>query len=822
MTRKLRLSTGMAGIWLCALSQMAMAQAPDQANAAADAEANASLIGEIVVTARRFEESLQTTPVAVTALGGEALDRAQVTDITDLQRTVPSLAVSSGSASTSGFTFVAIRGQGNLTPVIANDPAVGTYIDGVYISRPSQGVFDLQDLQRVEVLRGPQGTLFGRNTTGGAINIITKDPSSEFEGEAWAGLGNYQMRNAGATVNVPLTDQLAGRITYNYRSRDGYGKNPLLPRDPWDIESHFVRGKVKFTGDALTVVISGDYNKITDNGQLVTTGAVNAGFALFQPPSPLSAFLPLLNSSLHRRDAWHTTYAGGVSISPAIAAFVAGLPADKQKFYSRTEPYDTLEAFGLSGTASLDLGAFTLKSISAFRYMKARGLVDTDGSPAPILLSPGGSKSETYSQEVQLSGKVIDDLSFIVGGYYGIEKGNEFSMTQLFGGLLRFSFADAKNTSKGLFGQLYYDITPSFRAVAGYRYTWDGRETVLRNRQIAGAPANQPVAGTPTGINCTVPAPDSPPTAENCAQTQKRDFSYPAWMAGLDWQASDDLFLYAKASAAVKAGGWNIRAGSLPSFEPEKVNDVEFGIKTDLLDRRLRANIAVFHLWKKGNQATVSSVLPGIGLTQYIQNNGDVRIWGAEFELVARPWEGMELNGNLSLMDGKYKKGSFSETQQVGSTVALPGCTTGSPTVQFCTADLSGLPIIQLPKTQFSVGATQTVPFGDGAFSFHADYSYVGSQYYNAVKAANQQPQAIKDLYALETRLGRNRGYGLLNGIIAYEFEQPSIRLSVFAKNIANNKYLRRVYSDLYRQLGFVSHYPGEPRTWGIELKYKF
>lgn len=496
-------------IAFCMISQTTSAQiAGEQSAGEAGPSDLQSEVGDIIVTARHLEENLQTTPVAVTAISAEGLVRAQVVDIQDLQRTAPSLVVASGSAATSGYAFIAIRGQGNLTPIIANDPAIGTYIDGVYIPRPSQGLFDLQDLARAEILRGPQGTLFGRNTTGGAINIITKDPTGDFEGKVVGGVGSDEYRRFALTLNVPIANSLAGRINYNFRKRGSYGNNPLLRNDPWDLESHFVRAKLKFENDSFDLVLSGDYNKMKDHGQLVQIGAVNTGLSIFQPPSPLAGFVPSMTSSLHSRDAWWTTYASRLSVSPEMTATIATLPAREQAYYRQRTPYDSLEAYGLSATANIKLGTLNLKSISAYRFMDARGVLDTDGTPAPLLLTNALGDSESYSEEIQLSGDITEDLSFIAGGYYGREVGTETTRTQLFGDLFRLSTADAKNITKALFGQVYYQITPTIRAVGGFRYTWDSREAILHNRQIAGLPDNAVVPSSPTGVNCTVPAPD--------------------------------------------------------------------------------------------------------------------------------------------------------------------------------------------------------------------------------------------------------------------------------------------------------------------------
>ncbi|MDB5686804.1 MAG: TonB-dependent receptor, partial [Rhizorhabdus sp.] len=705
------------------LSQQAMAQEAEQTG-----------VEDIVVTARRTEESLQTTPVAVTALSDRALVQAQVKDVSDLQRTAPSLVIAKGGASTTGFAFVAIRGQGNLQPILANDPAVGTYIDGVYVARPSVGLTDLQDIQRLEVLRGPQGTLFGRNTTGGAVNIISKDPEPDkFSGQVKGEVGSQANRSVGLTLNIPLVDRLAFRINYNFRDRDGYGKSLTTGLPILDVNSHFVRAKLKYEGDTFDVVLSGDYNRMKDHGSGIQLSAVN-------PALVPAAFQPAMLASLHTSARWWDSY----SLGTTAAAATNVLPADVQALYG-VKPFDRLKVYGFSGTINVDLGALKLKSISAWRHSENVGLADTDGSPAPTLATFAGSKSDYASQELQISGDVTDALSFIAGGYYGHEDGTEYSRSQIFAGRLRDSTADVVNKTFGLFAQAYYDITDTLRAAGGFRYTWDKRDSVLHNAQVLGLPYDAVVAGTPFGINCTVKA-DSPPTATTCNQTQRVDFDYPAWTFGLDWQATSDLFVYAKTSAAAKAGGWNLRAGGLPAFAPEKVRDVELGAKSDLFDHHVRLNAALFHTWKKGNQAVVNAFAPGIGVTQYIQNNGDVRIWGLESELTVIPWTGMELGGNMSLMDGKYRKGSFQETQ----IIAGSGCTNPAGVANGCVVDLSDLPLIQLPKRQFNLSARQTFELPDGDLSVQGSWAYVSSQHYNTVKAAVQQSAAAKAQYAVE------------------------------------------------------------------------
>lgn len=776
--------------------------------------------GDIIVTARKTEESLQRTPVAVTAVTSETLVAAGVRNVVDLQQTAPGLTVARGSAGTAGIAFVAIRGQGNLQPILSNDPAVATYIDGVYIPRPTTAQSDLGDLQRVEVLRGPQGTLFGRNTTGGAINILTKDPTDTFGGELLGEVGNRAQVGAGLTLNTPIGENLAARVSYSFRDSNGIGDDPNVGRPVGDRKSHAVRGKIKYSQDSFSLVLAADYVKMTDNGQLTQLAAINPDNATLN----LAAFAPvkaLLQAGIHTNANYWTTYATGV-VTPA--AGVAGvLSQDALDYYANNKPFNILKTYGTSATVSVDIGSLTVKSISAYRKSHDFALSDTDGTAAPLLGTFAGSDSRYISQEFQLSGKLSDALSFLTGLYYGDEKGAEFSRSQIFGGRLRNSISDIASKTFGMYLQGNYQITDSVRATGGFRYTWDKRNTILHNQQVFGLPANAPVAGTPFGINCTVTTPDQPVTATDCNQTQKASFSYPAWTFGLDWQASDNLFLYAKTSGAAKAGGWNIRAGGLPAFAPEKVKDIEVGLKADI-DRRLRINIAGFYLWKSKNQAIVNSFVPGIGVTQYIQNNGDTRTYGVEAELTANPWEGMIITTNASFADGHYKAGSFKETQ-ILSASDFANCNTPNASVtNGCFVDLSKQPIIQLPEVQLNLAAEQSVPVtSDITMKLWGNYAYIGSQTFLAANIAPASTNAalIRQTLA-QNALGTIPGYGIFNARVAFELAKPNVELAFAVRNLANKKYIVRSFADLYTSIGFSAEYAGAPRLWTASLTYKF
>jgi iron complex outermembrane receptor protein len=771
-----------------------------------------------LVTARRTEEKLQSTPVAVTAIGAQGLERAQVADVSDLQRTTPSLSIATGAPSSSGFSFVAMRGQGNLQALVSNDPAVAIYVDGVYIPRPSQGLTDLFDLQRVEVLRGPQGTLFGRNTIGGAVNILTADPTGDFSGSVRVEAGNYNQAGASFVLNGALSDRFSGRIAVSTRGRSGYGQSIPLGRDVWDQDSDFIRGKLKYEGEGVELVLSGDYNKIEDNGQFTALRAYAP--ELFGPTGSFGAFGlgTTLTNSLHNR-GWYDTYATGYFVPSSNPNFGA-LPQEVRNLY--TKPLgNRLEAHGIGLNASFDLGDVTLKSITAYRFSDTDGVIDTDGTPVPILTTWAGYNSHQWSQELQLSGGIGENFTYIAGAYYSDEEGVEFSRSQNFGflpysattrpyaGFAGQNMADVQNKSAGLFGQGYYQLTDSLRLAAGLRWTWDSRDTKLHNFSTWG------VAAT-----CNLPTPD---VVGVCTQTQEAKFDYPAYTLGLDWQINPDMFAYIQTRRASKSGGWNTRAGGLPAFEPETVEDLELGFKATWLENRLRTNVAVFHSWQSQVQRNAAALTPAGASTQFIVNAGDARVYGLEFEGAFRPWSGMELTGNISLMDGEYVSGSFIEQQAVPG-VGLAGCRLNpAGTASICPVDRSGEELPQIPKIQYNLGATQVLPTSFGSVSLHLDYAYLGEQFFNPVTPSSYQSATTQGIYAASNRLTRTPGYGLLNARIAIELDAQNVELAIYGKNLAGEEYSTRHWADVYSAgLGFATDFIGEPTTYGASLTKRF
>jgi iron complex outermembrane receptor protein len=373
-----------------------------------------------------------------------------------------------------------------------------------------------------------------------------------------------------------------------------------------------------------------------------------------------------------------------------------------------------------------------------------------------------------------------------------------------------------KNKSIGAFGQAYYQITDALRLSAGLRWTWDKRQVVLHNLTNVAAKTCSP--------ELTVQADFDAP----CSFRRDAKFNYPAWTIGLDYQATDEIFVYGVARRASKAGGFNIRNGSAntPPFSPEKVQDVEFGMKMTTPDRRARANIALFYSWQSGVQRNANALVNIAGnltTTQYLQNAGKQEVYGAEFEVAVVPWEGMTLAGNLSLLNGFYVPGTFTEVRDIPG-ANLPGCTPvpNNAAQSRCIVDRSGEDIPQLPKTQFNISATQKVPLDFGELTLFANYSYIASQVSDTNTADPRQPAAVRQTLAEQDQLSRISGYGLLDGRVSLQLENPNLEIFAFGRNLAGKKYVTRRFVALYSSLGTAIEYIGTPRVYGVGATFRF
>jgi iron complex outermembrane recepter protein len=818
-----------------ALLSSAMMIAPSVAFAQEASAEDEGGIADIVVTARKTNENLQTTPVAVTAITTEALETQQILQTSDLQRIAPGLSFAGAGTGPSSILTFAIRGNAQNSPNSASDAAVGIYVDGVYQGRPIGSNLGILDLANVEVLRGTQGTLFGRNTTGGAVQFTTVQPGGEFKGYVKAGIGNYKDRLVEGAVTVPLQgEQLGIRLAARYTEHDGYARNVPRNLPLFDLKSDVsARATIRWAPESMPVklTVSGEYIKSRDSGTHSILAGVN-------PTGPLGTLFPgqFSPSQIANESNFYQNFGDPKTLISAI-----------------NTPNNRTKAKGVYGTLDVDLGDIELKSTTAYRETDSSNALDLDSTPAGGIEFASFYTQHQFSEELQLSGKT-GGLDWIVGAYYFKEGGTERSDSQPLHDVPAFTFlpaglrnlapsarslADFNANSKAVFAQANYHLTDKLRATAGFRYTWDSRSINRHGvRNITGAPQGffVPAAG---GVvfaqpnTCTVGPTANTVSGTNCNDPKAAKFKYPAWTIGVDYELGDDLFIYAKTGGAALAGGFNTRPtpAGLDSFRPEKVKDAELGFKGEFFDRHLRTNIALFHNWRNGVQNIVNVFANGT-LTQFVQNSGNVRSYGGEIEATLVPWKGMEITSAFSRLHSKYVAGSFVGigAGRVGQLPSGSGVLGANLIV-----DRSGETVNQAPKSTFNIGATQKVDAPWGSASLHMDYAYISKRAFSqdtpdltGILVAGvprdltpaQRTKLIND-YATANQLATLKGYGLFNMRVTFEFENPGLELALWGRNLGKTQYAQNQFAS-YNALGFVAYYPGAPKTYGATVSLKW
>jgi iron complex outermembrane receptor protein len=779
-------------------------------------------IEDIIVTARRSNEKLQTTPVAVTALSNTLLVQKQIVSVTDLARGTPSLSIGTGGTGPASIVYLAIRGQAQNSPNSFSDASVGIYIDGVYVGRPLVGNLGFLDMASAEILRGPQGTLFGRNTTGGALNLTTAQPTDKFEGYVKVGAGNYNQRVAEAVVNIPLSSDLSARFAGRYDKHGGYFPNPYFGHAQGDVAGEYYgRGTVKWAPSSLpvTLTVSGDYTHYRDHGNATAISAVNPNSTL-QTFSGLSGLeqagilvpggpIPdVTNFNLHGSSGSLQQYVNS-AFAPNGANLISnnwrstyGAPA------TGNPEIDNLHNANSAGSATanlvVDLGGVTIHSITGYRLSDTSDSLDLTGTPTSGGAFISEYKQHQFSEELQLSGKT-GGLQYVIGANYFREAGSERSDSAIFYntpfGTYARNLGDFVSSSKGIFAQANYNFTDRLRVTGGIRYTWDTRS--INRHAIKDWRAADPVCNVGPNINKAA-------SVAPCINPESAKFSYPAWTAGIDYKLTDQVFVYAKTSGASMSGGFNSRPVPPPyssSFKPENVKDVEGGFKGEFLDRRVRTNVAIFYAEQNKVQRIINTTFVDSNgatqLTQFVSNAGKVHTYGLEFEGTVVPWDGMTIDGNFAYLHARYAKGSRIENQLIGG-VVVP-------------VDRSREPITQAPKWTANLGATQKFETSMGSLSLHADYAYIASRYFDFFTTGDpaQQPAV-----AIANEASKIKAYGLFNARASFTLPD-GIEFAVWGKNLGNKAWFTNVFNS-YTGIGATEQFQGAPRTFGGTISYRW
>ena len=785
------------------------------------AEEESSIFDEVVVTARKREESAQSVPIPISALDGDRLESRNITEIADVTKLTPNLNFSAQGIN-STVTNVFLRGIGQSNWSETQDPKIGIYIDGVYLSRPQGGMVDLIDVDRVEVLRGPQGTLFGRNTTAGLIHIITKDPTEALEGFANLGIGTEGHIVMRGVLNVPMGDKLSARFAVMSKETDGFIKNQITGEDQGNEDSQSFRASFKYTGDAYNARFTFDHFESDELAMISScrfiapaNGALATGF-------PAVAYLAGTYDTM-RKNCQETSRNLGRDNNPN-----QGVTSDTDSF--------TL-------TQSLDLGIGTLTMISNHREIEnyngtwgwgmGSGNSPTTSTTNLLDVINNASENDIDSHELRLSGDT-DNLTWTIGAYtfeednYGIidvpvlrgytppaptawplyyfvipgalNVAQTVMGTQMFGSRTQYNIVT--NSNDAFFAEGTYVINDKTDITVGIRKTEDDRQFTRGQWLYVG---NNAKGAFDIGNNC--PGNIDPTTMMAKSETcyQEVDYSETTSRVILSYQNSEDLMTYYSYSKGYSSGGFN-QAIDMKAFLPEISDNYEVGFKSTLRDGTLRLNGTYFYNIYENQQITVGRVIDGQPTADII-NAKEAKIEGIELELLAQLSDSWAMTMTYGFMDGKYN--SFTVDDY-----------TYDPTTFVTTI------------TQRDLSDTPFGYSGDNGKSHTFDMALIHTQTLSS--GANVMSQI--GLTKRDNSWGTLRhtpgsdlpGYSLIDGRITYALPDGVTTITLWGTNLTDKEYRSGM---LWQggdpeigdpSLGMAADYWGQPRRFGIEWRRDF
>jgi iron complex outermembrane receptor protein len=709
-----------------------------------------SSIESVVVTARRREERLLDVPVAVSALSGAELEARGALDVQGLTFNVPSLQVAASvfGPSVPGYT---IRGQRLIEQLISQDPSVGVYFADVVQQRPHGTNQVLYDISSVQVLKGPQGTLFGRNTTGGAVLIEPNKPVlGRTEGFVELNVGNYDRRGGSFALNLPAGETFALRLAGKMQERDGFGTNLLTGRDIFDQDIDSVRLSALWEpSSSLSSYTVASYFRAKDHGAPFYIVEVN-------PTSTGAAFFPLQD---------------------ALTRQQGRSPFDVE---ADAELYNRTKTRSISNTTTYEFSsALSLKNIIGYRKVDNEISTEFDGTPSPAFNSANSLEAKQFTEELQLLGNALNgSLEYIVGAYYFRESGTDKQISQVFTTLPSSREGYAVNKSQSLFVQADYKVTDRVTLTGGFRHTWDDRRLDLFPH-VTVNPAE------PLGV-CRLAVSDTDPTPlDPCLRRLDADFDSSTYLVTASYRPSDEVMVYATHNTGYRSGGLNMRAAK-PSegvpYDPEKAKNYELGIKAELFDRRLRVNAAGYHTDYRDIQRAISLLCPGSAtLCTSIINAARARIRGFELEASAQPVTWLRLGGFYGYTRARYREFDVMP-QALDYRFAF------------------------VPAKSYGLNGEVSVPLPNSSeLTFALNYYY----------QSHMQGADLNDT-------GPIPSYDLMNGSIGWTKVLGSpIDARFFVNNLTDKRYAS-ASSDLYQSIGTNAYLPGDPRTYGLSLTYRF
>jgi iron complex outermembrane receptor protein len=799
------------------------AQAPVAIAQTDQPAASGTGLEEIVVTARRKEERAQTVPIAITAFSQTDLEKKRINQVKDLSREVPSLAMTSSQSDVNALYsgYVRLRGL----------PGTVIYFDDVPLGEadfnPTTGLTHglsagfYYDLDNLEVLKGPQGTLFGKNSIGGLISLSPKKPTNKFEGYGQVTLGDYNDREFEGAVNIPvIQDKLMVRIAGQTQQRDGYTQNISNGKDLDNVDYYAWRVGVTLrpTDDIENYFVYDGYYQ-HNNGSSEILKYVNEKFPLtglnasFSPvpvklangkPNPACLYTVTLGAG--GAGTVPGGCAGGVAYFPVYST-LPSLFAEQQRLGVRSIVGQSIAGlgkdyfYGLTDTFTWDINdSLTIKNIAAARIFKQLSTDDFTSVGLPILNigdpvnnKTWGDNSVQYTEELQLQGKALDGkLSWVAGGYLELDHplGDSLLPSAAVGSISYYHFHNTERSQAAFVHGIYdlSDYVEGLRFTAGYRYTWDYVSIQERgtNKQDG---ITRKADGTPS--NCAPPANFD----LNCEVASSTHFSSYGWNLSLDWQYDPSTLFYIRSGNAYRPGGTNPQVPvAYQALKPEHVTDVEFGVKSDwtLGDVHGRTNFDLFHTDYKAIQVNkLVQVVDSTGATHAAtleQNAASAELEGGELEATIVPYTGVEISPHASYIYAHYNQ---------------------YPTIFGAQTSGPNTPFFFVPKWQYGIAGTYHLPidpsYGDVAFSL--DYSWMGQQYVTVTRGEIQN--IIPSYENFNLRVDWTDVFG------------APVDLGAFVTNLTDNVHVTGIQA-IYTTLGFTSAAYNPPRMFGFSAKYRF
>jgi iron complex outermembrane receptor protein len=789
---------------LCSASFAGATQAQVGTQAPAGQSMSTSFVEEVIVTAERRSESLQRTPLSILAFSGASLERANIRNVEELQNFLPNVSIGGSVPVGNSAPNFSIRGIGQTSGRANNEKGVGLYVDEIYYPRSTGAILNLLDVERIEVLRGPQGTLFGRNTTGGAIRYITRKPTDEFEARLTGTWGSEDRTDVEGLINVPLGEKAAFRGQAAYFKRDGYvdiiGTDDTLG----DQEDYAVRGTLRLEPtENLTVDFTAAY---TENKSAGSPNVIKA-LGLVQPNGfpigPVAAYSAYLTSigqpPVTVNDPRFVSPDGYSVFDTCILDLVTPDPArfgNAPNLLTNALPREQLCNNGRSTEntfASIDLNwelSDTLAIRSLSGYNDGTDIDQSDYGQVGAQTNRTVNEMESFSQELQLLGD-HERFKWVVGLYYfhetPAEKRYNRELTRALPpprpAVCCVGFdanVQLETDSYAAFGQGTLSITDKARITAGLRYSYDEKSVNISKVGIFTPPL--PPGGSP--------------------QSNEDNWDALDYRLTLDYQWTDALMTYATVSKGFKSGGFNIditQVGAAPpqvtSFDPETVENFELGLRSQFLDDRLTANLTGFYM--KYDDLVVQLADFSRGALQVLfLNAGKLDVYGFESELSAAVTDGLRLNASVGYTRIDYVDLADNSPLFIAST-----CLGGPLTDERCTAQT----LARSPEWTYTAGANYSHALGTGTVTLSANYSYKDEQFSN---------NSTSNSVLLPS-------YSIAN--VRLEYDSGKFwKVALFGTNVLDEEYITTGTNGTGNVLGTLSVSPGAPAEYGVAATLSF